>query len=466
MTTRISHIPFYHRIPITDGQLLIWATAYAVPLIPLFLWKPILAIIYGVAPFVLLLVSHGISTIYLLIAGTFLFLPLNIGFVLLPADIMAIILVAAYLTDIFVRGPSPQRNPLAGFLMTYVGIVFLSIALEGFTVISVRYFLRQLVLAGTFLAVAHFGRRIDPGKVILAFIFPALFNSLYSIVQFFGAGGKVRAFGLAGHGYGDHAMIGIMISVIFYLWASDLRAKIFWGGSSLIMIGAMAATQTRASAITAGWGIMVVILLSLWIGKRIKCRNPRRGIWTALIAGILIIPPLALYTPIFEGIIYRFGHLGFQATGTVLLRVSLWKAAISAFLANPVLGIGAGNFVNISNWVPTVKFDPIYHWVSGMGTHVVVLTALAETGILGLVALLIFMGKTVQIAFRRLSALQDAGDIPYAMILFIIALTVLGSSFYAGSWFWGNNSYHMAVFFGLVASYRSRSAPVLSTSGK
>jgi len=461
MTTRISYIPFYRRIPISDWRLLAWSLVYLAPAAPLFLYKPLLAVLYLVSPFVFLLINHGLATIYLLIVSTFFFMPLDIGIVLLPADLMAFILIAAYLADVMVRGPAEYRNPLARVFLLYMGLVLLSIAFEGFTAMSVRYFLRQLVLVATFLAVSHFGRRLDYRKVIFFFIVPGLLNSAYSMMEFLLAGGNVRTFGVAGHGYGDHAMIGFLISTVFYLWTSDLRARIFWGISLLIMVGALAATQTRASAITAAWCFVVVILVSLRLSRRLNCQNPRRGIWTAVIAGALIIPLLALYTPIFEGIFYRFGRLGFQATGTILLRVSLWKAAIAAFLGNPVLGIGAGNFVNINYWVPEVRFDPIFHLVSGLGTHVVMLTALAETGILGLITLLVFMGRAVKLAYRRLMTASSAAEVPFALSLFIIALSILGSSFYAGSWFWGHNSYHMAVFFGLIASYRHRPRPVL-----
>jgi O-antigen ligase len=463
MSTRISHIPFYGRMPIRDKTLFIWSLAFAVILAALMYWKPMFGIAFGLAPLVLLLVSHGQSVIYLLIAATFLFLPMDVGLVLLPADIAAAVLVAAYLLDVLVRGPSRHGNPLARPFFLYTGVVLLSIALEGFTALSVRYLLRQILLLATFLAVAHFGHRINVKRVLLVFMAAAIANSCYSVMQFLALGGSTRAFGLAGRGYGDHAMLGFLISVIFYLWSSDIRSRIFWGFSSLLMVGAVAATQTRASALTAMWGLVVIIPLALRAGKRLLNNVPRKGLWAAIVLGILILPLLVLYTPLFEGIMDRFARMGFQATGTILLRLSLWKAALAAFWANPIFGIGAGNFAQVWNWVPGVKFDPIFYLVSGLGTHVVIMNALAETGILGVIALLYFFVRAIRVSYHHYVASLHSDKMPIAISLFIIALVVFGSSFYAGSWFWGNNSYHMAVFFGLIASYIPRPAPALSS---
>ena len=457
----ISHIPFYKKSHISDWSLLIWALIYAIPVAILFAWKPTIGLIFAAAPIVFLLVNHGPSAIYLLLVSTFLFFPLDIGILLLPADIMAFIVIAAYLVDLLVKGASPRRNRLAEYFALYLGVILLSIIFEGLTILSIRYFFRQLVLISTFLAVSHLGVRTNAKRAMIFFILAAVLNSVYSVRQFLDAGGNIRAFGLAGYGYGDHVMIGFLISSIFYLWTKDIRARIFWAVCALIMIAALAATQTRASVISAGWALVVVLALSLVTAKRIGYRVPKQSLSMAIILGAFIVPLLVLYTPVFGGVVHRFGRMGFEAAGTILLRVSLWKAAIAAFWDNPILGIGAGNFSNIANWVPDVKFDPIFYLVSGLGTHVVILTALAETGLLGFVAMLLFMWRAVKESYRCFTASVELSEIPVTMCLMIIPLVVLGSSFYAGAWFWGNNSYHMAVFFGLMASYRNRPARLI-----
>lgn len=462
MATRISHIPFYGRMIISDWTLFAVAFAYALPLSVLLFWKPILGIAFAAVPICILLISHGPSAIYALVVSTFIFLPLNSAVAILPSDIAAFILIAAYVVDLLFKGRRPGTNLLARPFLVYFAIVFLSVAASGFTALSIRFFLRQSVLVGAFLAISHFGPRVRIRNIIVLFVLTANLNSLYSIMEFLGAGGTIRAFGLAGRGYGDHAMLAFVFSLVYYLWTDDLRGRIFWGVSALIMVAALAATQTRASAITAGWAMVVIVFMAIRYGRRIGCRIPRKSLTAAFFLLLLIFPVLVLYTPVFEGIMYRFGRIGLQASGTILLRLSLWKAALAAFAGHPILGIGAGNFPQVYNWVPNVRFDPIFIFVTGMSAHAVIFTALAETGLLGTLSMYYFFGRAVKIAHRNVKAAANRLDMAGAHCLFIAALAVLGASFYAGSWFWGNNSYHMVIVFGLIASFRHRPEKLLS----
>jgi O-antigen ligase len=439
---------------IPDWTLFAAAVVYALPLAILLIWKPVLGIAFAAFPLCLFLVTHGPAALYVLVAATFIFIPLHGTFSILPPDLAAFILVAAYGIDLLCRGRSRQSNQLAGPFLIYFAIVFLSVAASGFTALSVKFFLRQSLLVTTFLAVSHFGPRINIRNVFILFVVTADLNSIYSLKEFFGAGGAIRAFGLAGQGYGDHVMLAFVISAVFYLWTKDIRTRIFWGISALIMVGALAATQTRASAITAGWAFVVLMIMAIRFGKIIKFAIPRKSLIAATVLLAAIFPILIFFTPVFEGIAYRFGRIGLQASGTILLRLSLWETALTAFWSNPLLGIGAGNFAQVYRWIPEVKFDPIYFLVSGLSAHAVVFGALAETGILGFLSMYYFFGRAVRTAYRQIKGAVSVSDMAVSQCLFICALVIVGSSFYAGSWFWGNNSYHMAIIFGLIASFR------------
>ncbi len=462
MSIRSHNILLPGRRAVSDGTLYLWSLVCVLPVPLLLLWKPFLAVAYAAAPAALLVIANGPVAIYLLTGATFLFLPLHIGVVLLPADVMALILVMAYVADLLLRGENTHKNPLAGPFIIYIFVLLLSVAFQGFTAMSVRYVMRQILLLATFLAVAHFGNRVKVKYVLGVFMASAILNSLYSLGQFAAAGGSIRAFGLAGLGYGDHVMIGFIIAAVMYLWSRDLGGQVLWGLVTLLMMGAIAATQTRASAITAGWSLVGIVIIALLAGKRFKSGRPNRRLMAAVAIAAVILPILALYTPAFEGIMHRFGRLGLQPSETIRLRFSLWKAAFTAFWGHPILGIGAGNFTQVSNWVPEVRFDPIFYLVSGLGTHVQVITALAETGILGFSTLVVFLLKAVKVAYNHLAATAGVNEIAMTQCLFAIALAVFGSSLYAGSWFWGNNSYHMAVFFGLIASYHHQAASVVA----
>ncbi|MCK5124886.1 MAG: O-antigen ligase family protein [candidate division Zixibacteria bacterium] len=462
MSSRISHIPFFEKAIISDWKLFVAGTLYVLPIAGLLLWQPKLAVLYAMAPFVILLLCHGPSLVYLLVISTFLFLPFETTITILPPDIVGFLLVIAYIID-KLHGRLPGKsNYLAMPFMAYLAVILVSIALEGFTTISIKFFLRQGLLFCTFYAVAHFGERVNKNYLFLTFIGAALLNSTYSLYQFLSAGGTVRAFGLAGKGYADHVMIGFVISIVFYLWSTDLRKRIFWAGSGLIMVGAMAATQTRASVITAGFGLLIVLFFAIKTGKKMSLNIPRRNLIIASVLTCVSIVLLALYTPVFDGIVHRFGRMGLQASGTILLRISLWTAGIKAFLANPFLGIGAGNFAEVFRWVPEVRFDPIFYMVEGLSTHSILVTVLAETGLAGLIAVSLFYKRAISKSYNNFRISESDDDTAATLCLFAIASCIVISSIYAGAWFWGNNSFHMAVFFGIIVSYRHRQSPLVA----
>ncbi len=450
MTVKISHIPFYSRLPIADWKLLLAGLGYVIPVALALLFKPILGILIALIPIVFLIVNSGRWGIYLLVVSSFLFYPITFGVTILPADIAAFMLIAAYFIDIFVNGRSYRGGRLVSLYAILLVVSFISIALEGFTPLSVRFFARQLILFFTFMAVAHFSPKISLRRIFILFIMAAVLNSSYSLVQFLGGG--MRSFGLAGHGYADHVMLALLMATGLFLFSTDLRSRVIYGLSILIVCGGLAATQTRASVITAGWGLVVLIFLALKSARQFGITTPRKSIKWATVFILIAIPIAATYTPVFDGIVARFERFGFHATGTILLRWVLWKAAWAAFLKNPVFGIGAGNFAEVYRWVPEVKFDHVFYLVSGLSTHLVVLAALAETGIVGFISLVSFLGGATRKSYRSFSRAQTEPEIVNRLLLFIIALVMTGSSFYAGSWFWGSNSYHLALFFGLIAA--------------
>ena len=59
MPAGISHIPFYEKQSISNKALFLAATAYALPLAALILWRPIVGVAFGIAPLLALMAAHG-----------------------------------------------------------------------------------------------------------------------------------------------------------------------------------------------------------------------------------------------------------------------------------------------------------------------------------------------------------------------------------------------------------------------
>ncbi len=454
MSSRISHIPFYDRHTTPDWKLFVAGLLYIIPIGLLYFYKPMLAVLFALTPPLILLISHGATTIYVLTAATFLFLPWDGPVTLLPPDIMAMILAVSYLLDLLCHGKLARPNMIARLFFAYLVVALISIALQGFTMLSVRYFGRQILLFITFAAVAHFGPKLRVKDVLMVYVGVTLLNSLYSLAQFFASGGSLRTFGLAGRGYGDHAVIAFIISAIYFIWSRDIRHRFFWLGASLITIAALAATQTRASVISAGIAGVVILFSTFWAMRHSGDRLPLKNLRLAMILAIFGIPLLAIYTPIFDGILDRFSYIGPTPSETILLRVTIWKAAFAAFIKNPLFGIGVGNYANVAQWVPEVRFDHIFYLVAGRSAHSVFMSVLAEMGIFGIIVVTWFFTRSVRHSWRLFAVSGSYTQVAETQSLFVIALIIAISSIYAGAWFWGSNSYHMALFLGLAATYR------------
>jgi O-antigen ligase len=450
--SKSDYMPLIGKINISNWMLFLAGIAYIIPLSALLIWKPMLGIAFGCLPILIMLAANGVWVVFLLIISTFLFLQIQLSVTILPPDVCAIILVLAYLIDISLKKRPPIPNLLFKPYLIYLLIVILSALFNGATALSIKFIMRQILLFMTFLAVCHYTPRLKIKHLFVLYVLVAAANSLFSTMNFLSAGGGIRTFGLAGKGYGDHAMLGILICLVYYLWSSDVRERVFWMIGGIIISGALAATQTRASAITAGVGIVLIIIFSLRYSFKKNLSISRKNLIHASILVAAIIPIILIYTPLLDGILYRFGRIGLHASGTILLRFTLWTAALKAFMANPIWGIGPGNFAQIYLWLPDVKFDPIFYMVSGLSTHAIVMTALSETGILGFLSLGYFFTKAIRVSFKKFILAIDISKSADSLIMFVIASVMMISSIYSGSWFWGNNSYHMALVFGLIAS--------------
>jgi O-antigen ligase len=137
--------------------------------------------------------------------------------------------------------------------------------------------------------------------------------------------------------------------------------------------------------------------------------------------------------------------------GTILLRLVLWKVSWLAFLEHPITGIGLGNFSVIEDFVMAAKSHPLWYYVHGATAHNVIMHYLAETGILGVSALLFLSWRGL--SFARVSMRRAANQsiatthgAIYAM-MFVFFSTL----FFMRAWTWEQGAYVFALLFALTA---------------
>lgn len=151
---------------------------------------------------------------------------------------------------------------------------------------------------------------------------------------------------------------------------------------SVVIIVALAATASKGALIAAAVGAACWAVLSPR-GHRVA-----KGVSVAavLTAGWFLLP---------AGVHQRFAALD-QANSDAYSRFAIWDAGLKMFLAHPLFGVGVGNYAT---------FAPSY-FPQGTGyqetqaAHSVLVGALAETGAVGALLLLMMIGSILLEGFR------------------------------------------------------------------
>lgn len=175
----------------------------------------------------------------------------------------------------------------------------------------------------------------------------------------------------------------------------------------LLMYG-LVATQSRSGFVALGVAAVAALVV---------CRGRRR----AIAGGIaLAAVGFALFIAVQPAVLHRAEEGG--STG----RTDLWKAAVAVWKDHPVGGAGIGNFTVVS---PRYALDigtldaPDFVTVDPLPPHNLILEALAETGVVGLVLVVIALGACLRASHRaaRLFARHGAGELELLAQLVLVA---------------------------------------------
>ena len=149
----------------------------------------------------------------------------------------------------------------------------------------------------------------------------------------------------------------------------------------------IALTGSRGGYLSTGFGLTVLVLMSLWFLK--KLRSSRFGLTMigAIALGGLVIGGAAFGMSRNATIGNRMNEISYDAGG---IRFDMWQAAIGQFKVSPVLGTGAGTYLYYGRQfrTPNVQRDPIH-------AHCDYLELLAEYGIVGCALMVFFIGTHV-----------------------------------------------------------------------
>ncbi|MCJ7458546.1 MAG: O-antigen ligase family protein [candidate division Zixibacteria bacterium] len=415
-----------------------------------------LPLVIGIS-FVLLL-NYKLSVYLLLIS---LFIRYDIYFMgkfFVPIDLISLILVFSFLgyfltsRSLIFRG-TPLDKPI------YLFLVILGLSLVNTVDFSsgIRVYIWHLQVFVIFYLVSW---GIDSGEVhrfLNFFLGLASLHTIYSIFQFWHASGKVRAFGLGGPNVADLIIGGLIISYSFYLFEPLPKKRLTYGLIFLLLLGGLFVTQTRGAMISF---VLIYLLLSFIALKKagsVGFLFSKQRVLVSLSLVLLVMAVLFLsYPELLKRVHHGLYYLPGRYVETTEIRLYLWSLAVKSFLHNPVLGIGLGQFYNLSQVFPELRFSPLVFYIYGLDPHNIVLYYLSSAGILGILALFYFFFSVLKIGWAKFKLSLTPQDTSITFALLGIVLFVFISSFYAGEWFYRVSGIEFLFFLGLLNVFKPK----------
>jgi O-antigen ligase len=140
---------------------------------------------------------------------------------------------------------------------------------------------------------------------------------------------------------------------------------------------------------------------------------------------------------------------------SIVTRALIWLTALNAFIAHPIIGIGAFSFPFSSHLYCTIPQILFKLYVEGLSTHITFLSTLTETGIIGATGFLIFMLSSLKISFRAIKFEQSIDERIVSTIIAFLQLYIFISMFMTDAWLWGQCGMLWGFILGLsVANYK------------
>ncbi|MBD3404056.1 hypothetical protein GF420_14280 [candidate division GN15 bacterium] len=436
----------------------------AIVLVPaatmLWLNRPLLAILPLLTVPAVWLVTTPRVTLYLFLLSLGVYMPYYTGsFAVHPMDVALALLAVGVVLEFLLRGQTEIRH--TGIDRAYlflIGATILSAIFAYNYRLSIVPVLRIITLYIAFRVLFKFALEV-PIRRLLEFYLALIFVlSLITTGQLIATGGALRVFGPAWLAMQYLTMVAVPVTICFFVWSDNPWQKLRYTVYVLFMVIAILATQSRAPVVAVAAVVPLLLVVLYWRLRRDKLtyayRNLRAVIFVAGLAGLVIV---TLAGTLFAGAFDRIAEFiasWHQPKGTVALRLVLWSAALEAFAENVLFGVGIGNFRVVHEILPHLKLNPTWRWVQGMSAHNVILHYLAETGLVGTIALLTVAVSGARMALRTAGERLSTEQMPVAMALFAMMLTFVITLLYMRAWTWEQSGYLMSFIFALNTAWR------------
>jgi putative inorganic carbon (hco3(-)) transporter len=380
------------------------------------------ALAAAAAALLVVLCVESTIALYLLVASFYFdsYLSRGGGYVT-AGKLLGLVVVVAWLLEWIRHDRRFASAPQLPWLGALILVVVVSTVAASSTSAALSVGSRYVMFAAIFVIVFQSARLPDIGRgMASATVIAATIASCIGLVNF--ALQRDRASGpLAGADDLGFLLASTMPAAIW--WARRRRTRIGWiSYIPALLIGACVLATLSRGAVLA---LAVTAIWALASGRaRIPRLSGRAVILLAVLLGFLVT------TSVVGAALQRKQVM---ADANVTQRLYLWRVAVREFRANPLIGVGPGNY--------TVRFPDYASPFTAQEvqtTHNAYLNVLAELGICGG---LVFLGYLVScwrtITTRR--SVEDPGLMTAAVAGFLIALVgacFLTEQFYAPLWFW------------------------------
>ncbi len=380
------------------------------------------------------------------------------------ADLSGIILTAAAWLDLFSESKFHKGLPRLSFNFLLLLLVIFTAGLFSYQPEAAFNPLGRITLLFLyFLAIYRLSGKVNMSWSLNLFFGLSVIHSIIVLIPFLASGGNFRSYGLAPV---EMAMLALVVATAKYLWAKEGTGWMYLMGMVVIFFALLSGQFRTLVIIGAAMSILVVFFsrrrakLELAMdapetggtGTEELSRVKKRPLY--LLAGLLLsVAFVIMLSPqLLAPLLERFERLVTASpSGSLLLRITLWKLAWSQFIDNPFVGIGPGLFNQIQNVVPVIRMDFFHFYVRGLSAHNLLLHYLAEAGIIGAVAVLAMMINQMCLSYKAWLVSASRPVLEVSAILLGISTTILFTTLTESSWLWGQSSIVFAFFLALVA---------------
>ena len=235
-------------------------------------------------------------------------------------------------------------------------------------------------------------------------IFPSLLH-----VASKGVEGRVEAFFYDPNHYASFLIIPGLFSMLYplkYLERKRYKKTLFWLVVPLLILSGVIVTGSRVAVISFIIGLVLIIAISvLYLLKR----TSRKNMLFTIILTILIMCSLVASAYFIKNVIshpksytrlisFRRFRSGSVERG-IFKRAELWKGCFYAFTENPLIGVGASNFINVYPEIAG-RYDLGHN--RGQFPHNTYLGILAEVGLIGFIFELAILAYIFSLSLRCL----------------------------------------------------------------